>query len=47
MNEGILFVILAIVIIGFAIIVFMLNARLKDLKSNSTVDFLKADMTEL
>jgi DNA recombination protein RmuC len=47
MNEGILFVILAIVIIGFAIIVFMLNARLKDLKSNSTVDFFKADMTEL
>ena len=47
MNEVILFALLAIVIVGFAIVVFVLNARLKDLKSNSTVDFLKADMTEL
>lgn len=47
MNEGILLAILAIVIVGFVIIVVMLNARLKDLKSSSAVDFLKADMTEL
>ena len=38
---------LAVVIVGFAVVVFVLNARLKELKSSSAVDFLKADMTEL
>lgn len=47
MNEGILLAALAVVIVGFAVVVFVLNARLKELKSSSAVDFLKADMTEL
>lgn len=48
MNELMIFTILLLVIIfGFGLIIYFLNARLKDLKSSSAVDFLKSDVNEL
>lgn len=47
MNETILLVILGVVIVGFAVILYVVNQRLRELKSNSAVDFLKSDVTEL
>jgi DNA recombination protein RmuC len=47
MNEGILTVLLVAIIIGFGVIFYILNQRLKDLKSGSSVDLIKADVTEL
>jgi hypothetical protein len=45
MNEGILTVLLVAIIIGFGVIFYILNQRLKDLKSGSSVDLIKADVT--
>lgn len=47
MNDTILLVILGVVIVGFAVILYVVNQRLRELKSNSAVDFLKSDVTEL
>jgi len=43
----ILFIVLAVVIVGFVVIVYLLNQRLRDLKSSSAVELMKADVTEL
>lgn len=40
-------VILAVVIIGFAAVIHMLNMRLRDLQQGSGVELIKADVTEL
>jgi DNA recombination protein RmuC len=47
MNEAILIVMLVLIIIGFGVIFYILNQRLKDLKSGGNVDLIKADVTEL
>ena len=47
MNEVILLIILGVVIVGFAIVLFIVNQRLRDLKSGGSVDLIKADVTEL
>ena len=47
MNEGILVVILIVVVVGFGVVLYLLNQRLKDLKGGSSVELLKSDMTEL
>lgn len=47
MELAIFGVILLVVIIGFAAVIYMLNARLRDLKGGGSVDFIKADVTEL
>jgi DNA recombination protein RmuC len=44
MDQTILFV---IIICGFGAIIYVLNQRLKDLKSSSSVEMLKSDVTEL
>lgn len=46
MNEVILLIILGVVIVGFAVIFYVLNQRSKDNKS-SGVELIKADVTEL
>lgn len=40
-------VILLVVIAGFAVVIAMLNIRLRDLKQGGSVDLIKADVTEL
>lgn len=40
-------ILLIVVIVGFGAVLFMLNQRLKDLKSSSAVELLKSDVTEL
>jgi len=40
-------ILLVVVIVGFGAVLFMLNQRLKELKSSSAVELLKSDVTEL
>lgn len=40
-------IILIVVIGGFAAVIFLLNARLNDLKNGGSVDLIKSDVTEL
>ena len=47
MDQFILFIVLIAVVLGFGIVIAVLNQRLKDLKNSSAVDFLKGDVTEL
>lgn len=35
------------VVVGFAVVIYVLNQRLKELKGGSSVELLKADMTEI
>lgn len=43
----ILFIVLAVVVVGFGIVVVVLNSRLKELKSQTAVEMVKSDVTEL
>jgi DNA recombination protein RmuC len=47
MSEIFLWVILAIVIVGFVAVIFFLNQRLRELKNSSAVEMVKSDVTEL
>jgi DNA recombination protein RmuC len=47
MDQLILFIVLIAVVLGFGVVIAVLNQRLKDLKNSSAVDFLKTDVTEL
>jgi DNA recombination protein RmuC len=47
MEQVILFVVLVAVVAGFAITVFILNQRLRELKNSSAVELMKSDVTEL
>ena len=45
--EVLLLVVLGVVITGFLLVVFFMNQRLGELKNNSAVELMKADVTEL
>lgn len=47
MEQLILYLVLIIVIVGFGLVIILLNQRLKDMKKSSAVEFLKSDVTEL
>ncbi len=48
MNQLTLtFILFFVIIIGFMVVVVILNNRLRELKNESTTQFLKSDMTEL
>lgn len=47
MEQMILFVVLGVVVVGFIIVVYVLNQRLHELKKGSAVELMKADVTEL
>lgn len=47
MNEVILFVILAVIIAGFAIVLYIVNQQMRNLRAGSAVELLKSDVTEL
>lgn len=46
-QELLVILVLVAVVFGFAIVIYILNQRLKDLKQESAVELVKADMTEL
>lgn len=47
MSDSTLIIVLAVVVVGFAVVIYVLNQRLKELKGGSSVELLKADMTEI
>ena len=47
MEQTIIFIVLIIVVIGFGLILFVLNQKLTDIKKTSAVELLKSDVTEL
>lgn len=47
MEMLILFIVLGVVVVGFGIVVAILNSRMKELKSQSAVDMVKGDVVEL
>lgn len=47
MEQSILFIVLVVVVVGFSVILFILNQRLRELKNSSAVELMKADVTEL
>ena len=47
MNEVILFVILAVVVVGFIIVLYIVNQQMSSLKASSAVELIKSDVTEL
>lgn len=47
MDQIILIIILVVIILGFGVILFVVNQRLRELKSSSAVELLKSDVTEL
>lgn len=47
MEQNFLFIVLGVVVIGFGVVIVVLNQRLRELKSSSAVELMKADVTEL
>lgn len=47
MEQTMLIFVLIAVVAGFAIVVYILNQRLRELKGSSAVEMMKADVTEL
>jgi DNA recombination protein RmuC len=47
MSQIFLFIILAVIVAGFAAVIFYLNQRLRELKNASAVEMVKSDVTEL
>jgi DNA recombination protein RmuC len=47
MDQTILYVVLGVVIVGFVIVIYIINQRLNDQKNSSAVSLLKSDLTEL
>jgi DNA recombination protein RmuC len=47
MEQLILIIVLVVIIVGFIVVLYSFNQRMKELKSSSAVDFLKTDVTEL
>lgn len=47
MEQNFLFIVLGVVVLGFGVVIVVLNQRLRELKSSSAVELMKADVTEL
>ena len=45
--ESILFIVLGVILVGFGVVIFVLNQRLSDMKQTSGVELMKADLVEL
>lgn len=45
--DQISFLVVGIIVIGFGIVIYVLNQRLRELKQGSAVELMKADVTEL
>lgn len=46
-DSSVLLIVLTAVVMGFVIVIIVLNMRLKELKNASSVDLIKSDVTEL
>lgn len=47
MEELMIILVLAAVVVGFGLVIFILNQRLRELKNTSAVELMKSDVTEL
>lgn len=47
MEQTTLLIVLLVVIIGFGVIIMILNQRMRELKNSSAVELMKSDVTEL
>ena len=47
MEQVTLFIVLSVIIIGFGVLIYILNQRLRELKSSNAVEMVKSDVTEL
>lgn len=47
MQELMIYLVLAAILVGFGLVIFIMNQRLKELKSSSAVELMKSDVTEL
>lgn len=47
MEPFLLAVVFVVIVLGFAVVILILNQRLKELKNESAVELVKSDMTEL
>lgn len=47
MEELMIILVLAAVVVGFGLVIFVMNQRLKELKNSSAVELMKGDVTEL
>ena len=47
MEQFILFIVLIVVVVGFGVVIFVLNQRLREFKNTNAVDLMKADVVEL
>lgn len=47
MEQTLVVVVLVAVLVGFGVVIIILNARLKELKNSSAVELMKSDVTEL
>lgn len=47
MDLIVLFIVLTVVVVGFLVVIFILNSRLNELKNAGAVELIKTDVTEL
>lgn len=47
MEQTTFFIVLGVIIAGFILVIFILNQRLRELKTGGNVDLMKSDVTEL
>jgi DNA recombination protein RmuC len=47
MDQVILYIVLGVVVIGFGVVIFVINQRLNEQKDSNAVSMLKSDVTEL
>lgn len=47
MEQSILLIVLVVVVLGFGVVIAILNQRLRELKNSNAVEMMKADVTEL
>lgn len=47
MDQIVLFIVLTVVVVGFLVVIFILNSRLNELKNAGAVELIKTDVTEL
>lgn len=45
--EIILFIVLGVIVVGFGVVIFVVNQRLSDMKQGSSVELMKTDLVEL
>ena len=47
MEQTILLIVLVVVLVGFGVVIMLLNQRLRELKNGNAVELMKSDVTEL